>query len=76
MLLPNTDAQSALGVADKLRVNLEKASFRASGNLISITMSCGISQLLAGDSNESIFERADKALYKAKQNGRNQCVLI
>ncbi len=76
MLLPNTDAQSALGVADKLRVNLEKASFRASGNLISITMSCGISQLLAGDSNESIFERADKALYMAKQNGRNQCVLI
>jgi len=76
MLLPNTDAQSALGVAEKLRVNLEKANFRASGNLISITMSCGISQLLEGDSSESIFERADKALYKAKQNGRNQCVLI
>ncbi len=76
MLLPDTDARTALNVADKLRGLVEKASFKADGDKISITLSCGISQLLAGDSNESIFERADKALYQAKQNGRNQCVVL
>ena len=76
MLLPETDTRKALSVAEKLRELVEKANFRASGDKISITLSCGISQLLDGDSCESIFERADKALYKAKQNGRNQCVVI
>lgn len=76
MLLPNTHAEDALNVANKLRENVEKANFKASGHKISITLSCGISQILDGDSAESIFERADQALYKAKQNGRNQCVVI
>lgn len=76
MLLPDTDAGTALLVADKLRVTVEKANFRAGGDKISITLSCGISQAVEGDSKESIFERADKALYKAKQSGRNQCIVI
>jgi len=76
MLLPDTDAKAALIVADKLRQNVEKASFRAGADKISITLSCGISQFEDGDSNESFFERADKALYMAKQNGRNQCIAI
>lgn len=76
MLLPNTDARTALSVADKVRKTVENANFNVSGDRVTITLSCGISQLVDGDSNESIFERADKALYRAKQNGRNQCVVI
>ena len=76
MLLPDTDANKALQVADKLRATVEKTSFIASGNKISITLSCGISQLTAADNNDTLFERADKALYQAKMNGRNQCVVI
>jgi diguanylate cyclase len=76
MLLPDTDAASAIIVAEKLRVYIEKASFKASGKKISITISCGISQVMKGDNHESIFERADKALYLAKQNGRNKCVIL
>ena len=37
-----------------------------------ITVSVGFTQLRAGDSPSSAFERADKAVYHAKQNGRNQ----
>jgi diguanylate cyclase len=76
MLFPDTDAQTALLVANKLRTTVEKTSFKASGDKISITLSCGLSQFLTGDTHEAIFERADKALYQAKQNGRNQCVVI
>jgi len=75
MLLPDTDVEKALSVAEKLRASVEKASFRASGDVISITLSGGISQIITGDTHETLFERADQALYKAKQSGRNQCVV-
>ncbi|MCK9605524.1 MAG: diguanylate cyclase [Methylomonas sp.] len=76
MLLPETPPQSALKMADKLRENIEKSSFHANGERISITLSCGITQYIQGDDNESIFIRADNALYQAKQNGRNQCIAV
>jgi diguanylate cyclase len=76
MLLPATQAQSAALVAEKLRETVENSGFNANGNKVSITMSCGLTEYIDGDTNESIFERADSALYKAKQSGRNKCVLI
>lgn len=75
-LLPETDAKSALLVVDKLRKIVEKSGFRANGDNVSITLSCGLTQYLNGDDNESIFVRADGALYQAKQGGRNQCVVV
>lgn len=76
MLLPNTDAQAALLVVDKLRHIVEQSGFNANGQRVPITLSCGVTEYIEGDTNESIFERADGALYKAKQNGRNNCVLV
>lgn len=75
MLLPETSIQSALKMVNTLRDNIEKSSFRANGDRISITLSCGVTQYIKGDDNESIFVRADAALYQAKQNGRNQCMV-
>lgn len=37
-----------------------------------ITVSVGFTELRAGDTPSAAFERADKAVYYAKQNGRNQ----
>ncbi|AMK76582.1 MULTISPECIES: GGDEF domain-containing protein [Methylomonas] len=76
MILPGADAKSALLIAEKLRKTLENSSFNANGNKVSITLSCGISQFVDGDSNESIFNRADSGLYSAKQTGRNRCVVV
>jgi len=75
MLLPNTDAQAALQSANKLREVIEKTAFNSNGKKISITISCGITQLTKGDSAGIAFTRADQALYQAKHNGRNQCII-
>lgn len=76
MLLPETDSASALKVADKLRGVISKSSFNANGNKVSITISCGLTQFSGNDDNESLFVRADEALYQAKDAGRNCCILV
>ena len=75
-LLPETDVDRALSVVDKLRELVEKCGFRANGENVSITLSCGLTQYVNGDTSESIFVRADGAMYQAKQGGRNQCVIV
>ena len=76
MLLSNTGVQSALITANKIRKTIEKTAFNSNGKKISITVSCGLTQLISSDEGDSAFIRADKALYKAKNNGRNQCVIL
>lgn len=75
LLLPNTDKESALKFANKLRLIVEKTRFNYGNKSIAITISCGISEFRDGDTPESVFERADQALYYAKNSGRNQCLL-
>jgi diguanylate cyclase len=75
MLLPDTALDAALTVVDKLRVSIGNSSFNANGDKISITLSCGLSEYRPDDSAETLFQRADAALYQAKQNGRNQCAV-
>jgi diguanylate cyclase len=52
---------------------IESTGFHFRDRAVVVTASCGLAQLRDGDSNESWFERADKALYQAKQAGRNRC---
>jgi diguanylate cyclase len=76
MLFPETKVQDAVTVTNKLRETIENSNFNANGERLSITLSCGLTEYIKADNNESIFVRADSALYQAKQNGRNQCVAI
>lgn len=76
MLLPNTDSQSALIVANQLRQTIEKTGFNASGTSVAITISCGITEFMLNDTDETAFERADQALYQAKEQGRNRCCVL
>lgn len=76
MLLPNTDRNAALVVANQLRQIIEKTGFNASGTSVAITISCGVTEFLTDDTDETVFERADKALYQAKEQGRNQCCVL
>jgi diguanylate cyclase len=73
MLLPHTNKHSALKMAEKLRMLLEQNRLEIDELSLSITVSCGIAQFLKGDAQESAFKRADEALYRAKEGGRNQC---
>ena len=74
MLLPETAAEEALKLADNLRESIKNCSFHYQGEDVSVTVSCGISNFTRGDTIDQVFERADKALYTAKDQGRNRCV--
>ncbi len=75
MLLVGTDERNAMKVADDLRQRVENAGFHSGAKPVRLTLSCGISEFRGGDTPEDVFARADKALYKAKADGKNRCVV-
>jgi len=74
MLMAGTTLRNGLIVANELRVAVEQTGFHFRDQLVNITVSCGIAESRDGDSANQLFERADKALYSAKEQGRNRCV--
>lgn len=77
VILPETDSETAFKVAERLRLAYEQASFRTDdGNKMGVTVSIGVVSRQPGELGmENILNRADKALYLAKNSGRNCCVL-
>lgn len=73
VLLPETNLNDALSVAEKIRHAVEQKPFRSGSNRVNITVSCGVASFQQGDGRKSPFERADEALYQAKREGRNRC---
>lgn len=73
VLLPNTQAIDAGKAAEKIRLAVEKASFKYQGKRIPVTISCGYTEFSGADTSDDVFQRADKYLYEAKNAGRN-CV--
>lgn len=74
VLMPETDLQQALGVVESVREAIASCPFHFKDQPVSITMSFGMSDFNPEDTPEQVFARADKALYQAKDQGRNQCV--
>ncbi|MCK4874276.1 MAG: diguanylate cyclase [Sulfurimonas sp.] len=70
VLMPSTNINEAKTAADHLRKKVEQIELKDIGG---ITASFGVTQFLEHDNEEELFKRADRALYKAKENGRN-CV--
>ena len=70
-LLRGVDAGRARELAERLRESIERES--ADGDLPQVTISLGIALLRLGDTPEQLIARADEALYRAKESGRN-CV--
>ncbi|WP_300302388.1 GGDEF domain-containing protein [Anaerosolibacter sp.] len=69
VVAPETDGESAVLLSEKIRKIVEEHDFMHVGK---ITISLGVTQFTQGDSSDSIYKRADIALYKAKNNGRNR----
>jgi diguanylate cyclase len=72
MLLVGSSTAQAVALADELRAAIAALGFHFKGTPVGVTLSCGITELREGDTAESAFDRADKALYRAKDNGRNR----
>ncbi|WP_437884403.1 sensor domain-containing diguanylate cyclase [Pseudomonas sp. LRF_L74] len=72
LLLKGNDAQEARHLAEKIRQSVEKARFAFNGTQLSITTSIGLSELRPSDNLDRLIGRADRALYRAKQSGRNR----
>ena len=69
LILPNNSLDNALTFAEKLRETIARNIFSKVGHL---TISLGVTELKNDDTIDTIYKRADLALYKAKQNGRNK----
>lgn len=71
VVLRNCDLFNAERLGETIRQTVENAAFTFNGNTIPVTVSVGIAVLRADDDAEGFIGRADAALYRAKQDGRN-----
>ena len=75
ILLKNCTLEKATSIAENLRGTIEGNDFSRTTELLktrmNVTVSMGVAQCKENESEDSVFERADQALYQAKENGRN-----
>ena len=76
VLLPHTTAAAAFEVAEKLRLSMAQKSIAGPSGPIGFSASFGLASLEQGVHDiETLLQRADNALYDAKAQGRNRCVV-
>ena len=77
VIFPGTDQDSSAAVAERIRKLIENTRFVYHKQEISLTVSIGVTEIQDSDaSQEHVFNRVDKAMYKAKKKGRNMVALI
>jgi diguanylate cyclase len=74
VLLGGLKVTEAEKIANQVRTAVEGLRFHFRMTPVRITVSCGITELHQDDAPETVFERADSALYRAKNSGKNLCV--
>ncbi|MFJ4063692.1 diguanylate cyclase [Pseudomonas sp. NPDC089996] len=72
LLLPQTSPAAAAQVAEALRAAIEACPFHFKGQRVVITTSIGLSAFRSGERGDQVLKRADAALYRAKDQGRNR----
>ncbi|MDO9390167.1 MAG: sensor domain-containing diguanylate cyclase [bacterium] len=73
IMLPQTKAEIAVEIADRLRTSIERWRLIHQEKLwpLNVTISMGVAEMNRDETLDSLIDRADKALYRAKQGGRN-----
>jgi len=73
VLLPKTNLKQAFEIAERLRKLVEKHEFMYDGKILPVTASIGVADYRQGvNEGVDLFKRADSAVYKSKEGGRNQ----
>ena len=77
VLLPETGSAAAVLVAERIRETIERQVLRpVAGVCINLTISIGVTQFKRGERVSMFVDRADRAMYRSKQAGRNRVSLI
>lgn len=71
ILLPGTSADDSQAVAQGFCDAVKRCGFHSQGQSVDVSLSIGIAQMQEGDTSEALFERADAAMYKVKDKGRD-----
>lgn len=71
-ILLDVDSLTAMDVAERIRLSVKDQLIEFDGQQIKITVSIGMANYLHKEGREALFERTDKALYMAKDMGRDQ----
>ena len=74
LLLPQTDPEGAVTLAEKIRTAVEKNKFQAGELTVSATISCGVHGIRNFLEGRNLIQYADEALYRAKETGRNRTI--
>jgi diguanylate cyclase len=75
VILSRINKETTKKLSEKIRREVERDYFVDGDKKLQVTMSIGAAIITPEDTETSLFERADKALYQAKQNGRNQILV-
>jgi diguanylate cyclase (GGDEF)-like protein len=76
LIFEGAAGEEALKIVEKLRKTIKECKFVYRDNIVDVSISFGLTSIVDGDNIESLFMRADKALYKAKDAGRNRSVIL
>jgi diguanylate cyclase (GGDEF)-like protein/PAS domain S-box-containing protein len=71
VVFPETNLEEAGAVAERLRVAVAENPIKVGDNRLAVTVSIGLAAYAPGQDIDKLFQRADAALYTAKQDGRN-----
>ena len=74
VILPDTDLNAAVETIQRLQRDLTKKFFLHNNEKVLVTFSAGVALRLANEDQEDLLGRADKAMYQAKQAGKNRVV--
>ena len=74
ILLPETPKEEAVIALTRLQRELTKKFFLSGNEKVLITFSAGVTQMLPDDNQATVIKRADEAMYKAKQTGKNRVI--
>lgn len=75
ILLPETDSEEAFRAIETIREAVAECPFHFREQPVAVTLSAGIAAFVDDLSPEVVFERADAAMYRAKEAGRNRCII-
>ncbi|HCP02835.1 MAG TPA: hypothetical protein DIT61_04850, partial [Pseudomonas sp.] len=74
ILMPGVTPEQGATALEELRNGIEHAPFHFKNEPVPVTISIGFTEFREGDTLDSTFERADRAMYQAKEAGRNRIV--